>query len=89
MLSHHTDSKMALASVLSDEAHYSSDYRQPFVRDQSDQLDDATPTDELNFLVKNPLSAEGEEGIERKIEFLHGTTTLAFKVSVRISVRKS
>lgn len=46
---------------------------------------DATPGDGLNFLVKNPLDAGDEDGVERKIEFLHGTTTLAFKVSKRVA----
>eukprot|EP00064_Thunnus_orientalis_P006675 superscaffoldBa00000708_g6693 len=40
---------------------------------------EATPTDSLSFSVRNPLCAGEEDGVERKIEFLHGTTTLAFK----------
>ncbi|KAK2895692.1 hypothetical protein Q8A73_015180 [Channa argus] len=40
---------------------------------------EATPIDGLNFSVKNPLCPSDEDGVERKIEFLHGTTTLAFK----------
>lgn len=80
---------MALASVLnSDSADFSFDNCQPFSngRDpgQSGVGFDATPGDGLNFLLKNPLCAGDEDGVERKIEFLHGTTTLAFKVSVGV-----
>lgn len=77
---------MALASVLnSDCADFSFDNCQPFskgcVPGQSGLGFDATPGDGLSFFVKNPLCAGEEDGVERKIEFLHGTTTLAFKVS--------
>lgn len=77
---------MALASVLnSDYADLSFDDCQPFASgcapNKNGQGFDATPGDGLNFLVKNPLGAADEDGVERKIEFLHGTTTLAFKVS--------
>lgn len=77
---------MALASVLnSDYADFSFDNCQPFTNDCAPSKNglgfDATPGDGLNFLVKNPHGAADEDGVERKIEFLHGTTTLAFKVS--------
>lgn len=82
-----TVSKMALASVLkSDCADFSFDNCQPFSlgcrAGQSASGFDATPGDGLSFSVKNPLCAADEDGVERKIEFLHGTTTLAFKVGV-------
>merc|ERR1719341_1295145 len=35
--------------------------------------------EDLSFAVQTSLNSPDEEGIERKIEFLHGTTTLAFK----------
>lgn len=91
LLAHHqTISKMALASVLnSDCADFSFDNCQPFANGcgpgQSGLGSDATPGDSLSFFVKNPLCAVDEDGVERKIEFLHGTTTLAFKVSVRVA----
>lgn len=77
---------MALASVLSsDYAEFSFDNCQPFPSGCAPSTHgagfDATPGDGLNFSVKNPLGAADEDGVERKIEFLHGTTTLAFKVS--------
>lgn len=77
---------MALASVLnSDYADFSFGDCQPFASgyapNKSGQGFDATPGDGLNFLVKNLLGAADDDGVERKIEFLHGTTTLAFKVS--------
>lgn len=85
-LAHQTISKMALASVLnSDCANFSFETSQPFGfgcgPGQSGLGFDATPGDGLSFSVKNPLCAGDEDGVERKIEFLHGTTTLAFKVS--------
>lgn len=79
---------MALASVLNSDADFSFDICQPFSNGcgpgQSGVGFDATPGDGLNFLVKNPLCAGDEDGVERKIEFLHGTTTLAFKVSAGV-----
>lgn len=77
---------MALASVLnSDCADFSVDNFQPFAfgcePGHSGVGFDGTPRDSLSFSVKNPLCASDEDGVERKIEFLHGTTTLAFKVS--------
>lgn len=71
---------MALASVLKSEC---ADFEQPFTFgcgfDDTAVGFDETSGDRLNFTLKR---FEGEEdGIERKIEFLHGTTTLAFKVS--------
>lgn len=38
----------------------------------------------LNFSVNPALGVSDEDAPERKIEFLHGTTTLAFKVSLYI-----
>ncbi|KAK3567836.1 hypothetical protein QTP86_027363 [Hemibagrus guttatus] len=70
--------KMALANVLKSEC---ADFEQPFSfgcgYNDTDLGFGESSGDRLNFAVK---SFEGEEdGIERKIEFLHGTTTLAFK----------
>ncbi|KAG7227391.1 hypothetical protein INR49_000396, partial [Caranx melampygus] len=45
---------------------------------------EATPGDSLSFSVRNPLCAGGDDGVERKIEFLHGTTTLAFKTVKKV-----
>ena len=83
---HQTASKMALASVLnSDCADFSFDNSLPSGFGCGPGLSglgfEATPSDSLNFTVRNPLCAVGDDGVERKIEFLHGTTTLAFKVS--------
>lgn len=84
---------MALASVLSsDFAELSVDNCQPFklgsAPGESVHGFDATPGDGLSFLVKEPLWDVGDDGVERKIEFLHGTTTLAFKVSTRVSCHR-
>lgn len=78
---------MALASVLSGEsADFSLRSERPYAFgagwDQTELGFGTSEADGLNFAVKNALSPEDEEGPERKIEFLHGTTTLAFKVSV-------
>lgn len=86
---HQAVSKMALSSVLgSDYAEFSLDSRQRFSNDCPPSNDgvgfDATPGDGLNFSVKKTLGTLDEDGVERKIEFLHGTTTLAFKVSSSI-----
>lgn len=86
LLVHHIVSKMALASVLSSDcAKFSFDNCEPdsfgCAPGQSGLGFDATPGDGLSFSVRNPLCAVDEDGVERKIEFLHGTTTLAFKVS--------
>lgn len=88
LLAHHqnTVSKMALASVLSgDCADFSFDNCQPSGfgcgPGQGGLGFEATPGDSLSFSVRNPLYAGEDDGVERKIEFLHGTTTLAFKVS--------
>lgn len=77
--------KMALANVLRSEC---ADFEQPFpfgcAFNDADLGFGETSGDRLNFTLK---SFEGEEdGIERKIEFLHGTTTLAFKVSYSLCV---
>lgn len=74
---------MALSSVLrSESADFADHFNQPFAhgcgRNQTDLGLGAALDESLNFAVK-PLD-EGDEP-ERKIEFLHGTTTLAFKVS--------
>ncbi|XP_018613718.1 proteasome subunit beta type-5 [Scleropages formosus] len=63
---------MALASVLQGEyADFNSHSGRPFSF--------ASESDGLSFSVKASLHGEDAEGPERKIEFLHGTTTLAFK----------
>ncbi len=90
LLAHQTVSKMALASVLnSDCADFSFEICQPSANGcgpgQSGLGFDSTPGDGLSFSVKNPLLAGDEDGVERKIEFLHGTTTLAFKVSTWVA----
>uniref|UniRef100_A0A3Q0R7J5 Proteasome 20S subunit beta 5 n=1 Tax=Amphilophus citrinellus TaxID=61819 RepID=A0A3Q0R7J5_AMPCI len=75
---------MALASVLSsDSADFSFESGQPFAfgcgpGPRGLELE-AAPGDSLSFAVKSPLCSGDEDGVERKIEFLHGTTTLAFK----------
>lgn len=73
--------KMALASVLNSEC---ADFEQPFsfgcgFNDAAVGFGE-TSGDGLHFATK-PLGGGEEDGIEKKIEFLHGTTTLAFKVS--------
>ncbi|KTG37474.1 hypothetical protein cypCar_00008313 [Cyprinus carpio] len=72
---------MALSSVLrSESADFADHFNQPFAHgcgpNQTDLGLGAALDESLNFAVK-PLD-EGDEP-ERKIEFLHGTTTLAFK----------
>lgn len=89
LLGHSIISKMALASVLnSDCEDLSFKSTQPFANRcdaaHSSLGFDATPGDGLSFFVKNSLS-DTDDGVERKIEFLHGTTTLAFKVSMRVA----
>lgn len=74
---------MALSSVLrSESAEFANRFNQPIANgcglNQTDLGFGAALDDSLNFAVK-PLGEEDEP--ERKIEFLHGTTTLAFKVS--------
>lgn len=91
LLSHQTLSKMALASVLSsDSAEFSFGNCQPFTAgcgpSERDLVLDAAPGDGFSFSVRNPLCAADQDGVERKIEFVHGTTTLAFKVSVRVAL---
>ncbi|KAJ8336523.1 hypothetical protein SKAU_G00377430 [Synaphobranchus kaupii] len=75
---------MALASLLkSESADFSLRCERPFAFgagwDQTELGFGTSAGDGLNFAVKAPLCAEDEDGPERKIEFLHGTTTLAFK----------
>ena len=86
LLAHQTLSKMALASVLnSDCADFSFDNGQPFAFGCGPGLSgpglEAPAGDSLSFSVRNPLCSAEDDDVERKIEFLHGTTTLAFKVS--------
>lgn len=74
---------MALSSVLrSESANFSDQFDRPFAHGcglgQTDLGFGAALGDSANFAVK-PLGEQDE--VERKIEFLHGTTTLAFKVS--------
>lgn len=78
---------MALASVLRSE---SADFNNDFIPQFGCGFNDtdigfgAKPADSLSFALK---AAESEDDAsERKIEFLHGTTTLAFKVSVNVAV---
>lgn len=70
---------MALSSVLRNEcADFSDRFDRSFAHGCGINQTDLGFGDALNFAVK-PLGEEDEP--ERKIEFLHGTTTLAFKVS--------
>ncbi|XP_023688439.1 proteasome subunit beta type-5 [Paramormyrops kingsleyae] len=76
--------KMALASVLrGDCADFSGRSDRPFAfgsgLDQTELGFASEAGDGPSFAVKSGLYPETEEGPERKIEFLHGTTTLAFK----------
>lgn len=76
---------MALASVLKSEcADFSFDnsYSFAFGYDNAQSAPglDSVPGENISFTIRNPLSAPEEGDIEKKIEFLHGTTTLAFKV---------
>jgi len=73
---------MALASVLkNDYADFSFDSHKPFGFGYGLGKSDvrASLGEDLSFAVQTSLNSSDEEGIERKIEFLHGTTTLAFK----------
>lgn len=75
---------MALSSILNSElADFSSS--RPFALgcglDQGDLGFGADSVHSLSFTVNPALGAGDEDVPERKIEFLHGTTTLAFKVS--------
>ncbi|XP_033838501.1 proteasome subunit beta type-5 [Periophthalmus magnuspinnatus] len=75
---------MALASVLnSDFGDFSYEKCQPvdFIGGMglSGGGFESAPGESLSFTVKNPLCAEAEDDVEKKIQFLHGTTTLAFK----------
>lgn len=76
---------MALASVLkSDFGEFSYEKCQPLdfkgEMIHSDVGFESAPGESLSFTVRNPLCAAADDEVERKIEFLHGTTTLAFKV---------
>ncbi|XP_068196473.1 proteasome subunit beta type-5 [Antennarius striatus] len=75
---------MALLDVMrSDCADFSFDYCRSFSGSrgprQRDVGLDAAQGDDLRLFVNNPPRSADEVGIERKIELLHGTTTLAFK----------
>ncbi|XP_021469507.1 proteasome subunit beta type-5 [Oncorhynchus mykiss] len=79
-----TLSKMALSSVLqSESADFSFNNDRSFSFGcrfgQTDLGFGAAPGDRLNFAIKASLGPDDKDGPERKIEFLHGTTTLAFK----------
>lgn len=75
---------MALSSLLrSESANFSDQFDRSFVHgcglNQTDLGFGASLGDSANFAVK-PLGDSDEP--DSKIEFLHGTTTLAFKVSL-------
>ncbi|XP_034039213.1 proteasome subunit beta type-5 [Thalassophryne amazonica] len=75
---------MALASVLSSDcADFSFDNSRQFGfgcgLKHNAVREEAAPGDFLNLSFNAPLSAPDAEGVEKAIEFLHGTTTLAFK----------
>lgn len=77
---------MALSSVLQGESadfSFSNDRAFSFGCGfgQTDLGFGAAPGDRLNFAIKASLGPDDKDGPERKIEFLHGTTTLAFKVN--------
>ena len=73
---------MALSSVLqSESADFSFDKAGSFGYGCGhNDLDES-----LNFAVRASMNPVDADGPERKIEFLHGTTTLAFKVSCTAS----
>ncbi|XP_038860195.1 proteasome subunit beta type-5-like [Salvelinus namaycush] len=75
---------MALSSVLQSESadfSFNNDLSFSFGCGfgQTDLGFGAAPGDRLNFAIKASLGPDEKDGPERKIEFLHGTTTLAFK----------
>uniref|UniRef100_A0A8C5CE44 Proteasome subunit beta type-5 n=2 Tax=Gadus morhua TaxID=8049 RepID=A0A8C5CE44_GADMO len=72
-------SKMALASVLgSDYADFSFDTDKSYAFG-SGLAAEPTSIDNLSFAIKGALGSAEQDDVEKKIEFLHGTTTLAFK----------
>ena len=72
---------MALASVLgSDYAEFSFDADKSYAFG-SGLAAEPTSIDNLSFAIKGALASGEQDDVEKKIEFLHGTTTLAFKVS--------
>ncbi|XP_041092854.1 proteasome subunit beta type-5 [Polyodon spathula] len=68
---------MALANVLRGESAFFSNNARSFGLAES--LAGAASGEGLSFAVRDPLCPEAGVGPEEKIEFLHGTTTLAFK----------
>ncbi|KAJ3595417.1 hypothetical protein NHX12_004721 [Muraenolepis orangiensis] len=67
---------MALASVLgSDCANFAFDK----FNTSNLAFDESTSVENLSFALRGSLGAADQDEVERKIEFLHGTTTLAFK----------
>ncbi|MGH0170182.1 UNVERIFIED_CONTAM: hypothetical protein FKN15_067077 [Acipenser sinensis] len=75
---------MALASVLCGESAFSFNANRSFGLAES--LAGAASCEGLSFAVRDPLCPEAGVGPEEKIEFLHGTTTLAFKHGVIVAV---
>lgn len=90
LLAHRVVSKMALASVLNQNcAAFSFGSRQTTAFDCGPGLSgvglESTSGDNFRFAIRNPMRPVVEDGdVESKIQFLHGTTTLAFKVSHRL-----
>lgn len=75
---------MALADVLhGDSIHFQRPHGLNWDSDQRNLGFRSEFGDGNNFALKASLNGDHEDGVERKIEFLHGTTTLAFKVSQR------
>lgn len=73
---------MALADVLhGDSIHFQRPHGLSWDSDHKDLGFRSEFGDGNNFALKASLSGGCEDEVERKIEFLHGTTTLAFKVS--------
>ncbi|CAL8347821.1 unnamed protein product [Merluccius merluccius] len=71
---------MALASVLgSDYADFSFAGNGSFACGGGGLADRPTDVDKLSFAVRGALEPAEQDDVERRIEFLHGTTTLAFK----------
>ncbi|XP_019720315.1 proteasome subunit beta type-5 [Hippocampus comes] len=85
LLAHRVVSKMALASVLNQNcAAFSFGSRQTTAFDCGPGLSgvglESTSGDNFRFAIRNPMRPVVEDGdVESKIQFLHGTTTLAFK----------
>ncbi|XP_076134590.1 proteasome subunit beta type-5-like [Alosa pseudoharengus] len=71
---------MALADILhGDSIHFQRPHGLSFSSGQNDIGFRSEFGDGNNFALKASLGGGCDDGVEKKIEFLHGTTTLAFK----------